>query len=546
VNHRLRRALLALVLTVTAGCARVGAGGGEAGGNPWTHHGVLRIVDLAEPDNLNPVVGNQQIDSDLTMFWGGFFYEYSDRNELVPDLATDVPTLANGGISRDGTTIVYHLRSGVKWHDGAPFDADDVIFTWHAILNKNNNIPSTAGYDFVSAIDKRGPYEIAVHLKHPYAPFVDTFFTQSANPYPILPKHVLGSLANINDAPFNSQPIGTGPFVVEHWQRGSKIVFDANPNYWRGAPKLKRIEYTPVPNENTIITLLQSHDADLEYNGAVANYPTLKGIPGTTLTLTPFDVYDELALNTTVPNLADVRVRRALQYATNYPELVRDITYGVDVPADSDQPSDSWAHDATVTKYSFDPGKARALLDRAGWTVGPDGIRTKGGQRLTITLATNVGSATGYKASVVIQRFWRDVGIDAQVKTYITSKFFATYGAGGIVQRGDFDVAFFGWISGIDPDDSVLFESDQFPPAGQNVYHLSDPALDAAMHVQLTNSDRAARKKAFDTIQERLALDVPMLVLWFGRRISVYNTDLKNYRPAHYVTSWWNPWEWEI
>ena len=226
-------ALLVCASLVLAACTKVGtesAGNGTTS-NPWTQHGVLRMANLSEPDTLNPIIGNQQIDSDLAMFWGGFFFNYSDKNEFVPELATELPTLANHEIASDGKTITYHLRHGVLWHDGKPFGADDAIFTWHAIMNTNNNIGSTVGYDLITAIDKLDDYTIRVHLRTAWSPFVATFFNQSGNPFPVLPAHLLAGMHDINRAEFNSAPVGTGPFVVQHWQRGSKIVFLANPHY---------------------------------------------------------------------------------------------------------------------------------------------------------------------------------------------------------------------------------------------------------------------------------------------------------------------------
>ncbi len=543
-----RLACAVLLAFVVAGCSRVASGGANAAhaGNPWTRHGLLRIVNLSDPDSLNPIVGNQQIDADLAYLWGGYLFNFSDTNTFVPELATQLPTLENGGISHDGKTIVYHLRPGVAWHDGKPFGADDVIFTWHAILNKKNNVGSTVGYDVVTGIDKRDDHTIVVHLKNAYAPFTSTFFTASGNPYPVLPKHLLASFSDINRVAYNSKPIGTGPFMLDRWQRGSKIVFRANPHYWRGPPKLREIWYSPVADENTIVTLLKSHEADLEYHGTSTAYPQFRTIDGYTTTLTPFTEYGQLALNTTSPILSDVRLRRALWYALDVPKLIEDVTHGVFQPATSDQPTFSWAYAKDVARYPHDPAKARALLDAAGWNVGPGGIRQKNGATLTIVLAGVTGSGTGNAVNVLAQRDWHDVGIDAQIKLYPASLFFASYGAGGIVQRSKFDVAFFAWLNGTDPDDSTQFMCDQIPPAGQNVYRYCNRALDAAEHVALASNDRATRAKAYRDVQAMLARDVPMIVPWFVRRISVKNDDLQNYRPAHAVTSWWNAWEWTI
>jgi peptide/nickel transport system substrate-binding protein len=145
-----------------------------------------------------------------------------------------------------------------------------------------------------------------------------------------------------------------------------------------------------------------------------------------------------------------------------------------------------------------------------------------------------------------VQRAWRDVGIEADIKNYVSSQFFSSYGAGGILQTGKFDVAFFSWYNGVDPDDSAEFMCDQMPPAGENVYHLCDHALDAAERIAVTNNDLVVRKRAYDVIQRRLVADEPLILTWFARRIDVVNPDLRNFKPAHAVTDFWNSWEWQI
>ncbi len=337
-----------------------------------------------------------------------------------------------------------------------------------------------------------------------------------------------------------------GPLRSSVGQRGSKIVFRANPHYWRGPPKLREIWYSPVSDENTIVTLLRSHEADLEYHGSASNYAQFRHIDGFQTVLTPFTDYAQLALNVSSAPLRDVRVRRAMWYALDMRVLITDVTHGVDIEATSDQPAFSWAYASGVARYPHDPARARALLDAAGWKVGADGIRVRDGKRLAVVLASSTGSATGNAVNVLAQRAWRDVGIDAQVKLYPTSLFFATAGAGGIVQNSKFDVAFFDWINGTDPDDSTNWMCDQFPPNGQNVNRYCNPALDVAERQALASNDRAVRARAYRAVQRALARDVPSIFLWFARRVSVENTDLKNYRPSKAVTSFSNPAQWEI
>jgi peptide/nickel transport system substrate-binding protein len=534
---------LALLL---AACTKVGTSTGLGHGNPWTVPGVLRMAGVSNPDNLNPLLGEQQIEVDLSMFWAGYLFNWSDQNQWVPELATEVPTTKNGGISKDGLTITYHLRKGVKWQDGAPFSADDVIFTWQAVMNPNNNVQTRTGYDLISGIDKKDDWTIVIHLKKRWAPFVNTFFTMSATPYPIIPKHLLAQYPDINHADYNIKPIGTGPFIVQEWQNGVVLRMTANPNYWRGPPKLKEVDYYVIPDETTILTQLRTHEKDMEYNAPSSQAPSLGLISGVRVYKTPFTQYSQIAINNRNPILSDVRVRQALAYAINNQELIDTVTHGVNMPGDSDQPSFLWAHASGLNPYAYNPGMAGQLLDQAGWKLGPDGYRYKNGQKLAIGISGVAGAAVTQSAELVVQRAWHGVGIEADIKNYQSNLFFSSYATGGIINTGKYDTAFYSWINGVDPDDSTNFMCNQFPPNGQNTTFFCNPALDAAENVALTEYDQDKRKVAYDKIQQILNQQEPIIITWFERRQDVANTDLKNYKPAHAVTTFWNTWEWQI
>ncbi|MEO7040325.1 MAG: peptide ABC transporter substrate-binding protein, partial [Candidatus Elarobacter sp.] len=427
-----RRGLLAIVLALgLAGCTRVDAPSSATAGStgaantgqrhPWTKPGVLRIGSLSDPDSLNPLLSAFQISTDLSMFWAGYLFNYSDANQLVPELATQVPTLQNGGIAKDGLTITYHLRKGVQWQDGAPFDASDVVFTWQAVMNPNNNVQTRTGYDDIRTIETRDPHTVVVRLKRAYAPFVDTFLTMGSTPYPVLPKHLLAGDHDINRLPYNSKPIGTGPFIVQEWHRGQTLRMIANPHYWRGPPKLSAVEYHVIPDENTLTTSMRTHELDLWYNASSTNYPTASKIDGTRAVLTPFTQYSQLGFNTARPLLSDPNVRRALTYATDRKRLIDTVTYGVNVLGEGDQPAFGWAHDPRLRSIPFDPSRARAILDAAGWRPGPDGVRVKNGQRLHLIFANTSGNAVGVRMTVLLQAAWHDVGVESEVKQYASA-----------------------------------------------------------------------------------------------------------------------------
>jgi peptide/nickel transport system substrate-binding protein len=546
--------LLALVVALTA-CAKVATtqSGDQAGGNAgasgrhsWTKPGVLRIATLGDPDTLVPQLSSFQISTDLSMFWAGYLFNYSDRNEFVPELATVVPSLENGGISKDGLTITYHLRGGVQWHDGAPFDARDIVFTWRAIVNPNNNVQTRQPYDLVRAIDTPDPHTAVVHLKRRFAPFVASFLTMSSTTYPVLPRHLLEKYPDINHLAFNSAPVGTGPFMVREWHRGQVLRMVANPHYWRGAPKLKEVRFLAIPDENTLTTSMGAHDIDLWFNASSANYPTASKIAATHVLLTPFTQYSYMGFNNSRAPMSDPAVRRAIAYATDRKRLIETATYGVQLPAEGDQPRFLWAYNADLKPIPYDPAKARATLDAAGWAPGPDGIRTKNGARLHLQFVTSSGSALGNRVGVLLQSALRDVGVEVEIKAYATALMFASYAEGGILQAGKYDVQFASWVNGVDPDDATILTCDAIPPNGQNSIRFCNHELDALEKVALTHYDRPTRKKAYDRIQEILVDQVPQLTMWFSRRFDIVSDDFKGYKPAHAVTTFWNTWEYDI
>jgi peptide/nickel transport system substrate-binding protein len=545
--RRLWSLAIAFALVLSA-CTRVDTGQTTTSGgrHPWTRPGVLRFAYIGDPDTLSPLVGAFQVDTDLSMFWAGYLFIYDDKNQVVPELATESPTLANGGISRDGLTITYHLRKGVTWQDGAPFGADDVKFSWQAVMNPNNNVGTRVGYDDVTSIDTPDQQTAIVHLKRAFAPFVNTFFTMSSSPYPVYPKHLLAKYHDLNRVPYNSKPVGTGPFIVQEWHRGQTLRMIANPHYWRGAPKLKEVQYRAIPDENTLTTSMKTHEIDLWYNASATNYPAASKIADTHVFLTPFTQFSMIAFNNARPILGDVAVRRALAFGTDRKRMIDTVTYGVNVLGEGDQPAFSWAHDGSLKPIAFDPARARTMLDAAGWYPGPDGIRVKDGRRLHVTVATTTGSAVGNRMAVLLQSAWKDVGIELEVKQYASALMFAAYGAGGILQRGYFDIAFFSWVNGIDPDDATLFRCDQVPPNGYNQARFCSREVDALERIALASNDQQVRKKAYARIQEIVVDQVPVLTMWFQRRFDIASTDLKGYKPANAVSTFWNTWEYDI
>jgi peptide/nickel transport system substrate-binding protein len=318
---------LAMAALLLAGCAKAGApssapSASAASGqrHPWTIPHVLRYATAEDIVGLNPHLSQQltlQYMASLTMAW---LTRFDRTNRPIPELATEVPTQRNGGISKDGLTITWHLRRGVRWSDGQPFDADDVVFSTRVVLNPANNEVSRDGWDLITKIDEPDKYTVVYHLKKPYASYAVTFFgTGGANPC-ILPKHLLANLPNINNAPYNALPVGIGPFKYSSWKRADSVEMVANRYYFRGMPKLQKVIFKIVPDRNTVVTQLQSHELDLWLPATAAFYPRLKEIPGITVLRQPSYLFSHLDFQNQHAPLADVRVRRALRYALDQRE----------------------------------------------------------------------------------------------------------------------------------------------------------------------------------------------------------------------------------
>jgi peptide/nickel transport system substrate-binding protein len=478
------------------------------------------------------------------MFWGGWFFLVDSKGNLQPDLATEIPTPHNGGISADGLSITYHLRKGVRWHDGAPFDARDVIFTYHAIMNPANNIVTRSGYDQIAEITAPDPFIIKIRLKKPYAPAVATFFAPSQAPFCILPAHLLAKLPDINHADYARKPIGTGAFVVTRYQPGIELDLEANPHYWRGAPRLKAVRWLNVPNANTAVVMMRTGEADIFPRPPETVVPELETIAGIHLVHRLWDQFEYLGFNLTHAPLDDRRLRIALSMAVDRPRLLQTILHGNGAIANGDQPGYSWAFDPQAKSPPFDPAAAARMLDELGWQVGADGVRSKDGKRLAFGLVYSISDHNASRFAPILQNAWRKLGVDITIKSFPNSLYYATKAGGGIVNSGKYDIAAEGWIGGVDPDNSTLWACDARPPNGFNTTLLCDPAVDQQINLTLTKYDQAVRRAAYWKIQELLDSVVNVDFLYWVNRNDAVRDGIGGFDPPPTVTPYWNVWNW--
>jgi peptide/nickel transport system substrate-binding protein len=547
-----RRGLCALAAAaVLLGCSKVDATGRTAGGrHPWTIPGVLRMATNADPKNLDPVLAASAPTLELSAFMFSYTIRYDDRARPFPDAVREIPTVANGDVSRDGRTIRYKLRPNMKWHDGAPVTCADLRFTWQVVMNPHNNVVTTDGYKDIHDIDCRDPLVAVVHMKRLYAPFLQQLWSVNGNA-PILPEHLLAryndDAGSFNKAPYQSAPIGSGPFRFVSWTRGSEVVMKAFPGFYLGKPKLDRVVYKIMPDENTMATQLATHELDLVFHGTGSIYARLKATPGVTTVTPPVYLYTHLDFNMRRPIFADVRVRAALADAIDRPTILAKVGHGLGELSNADEsPSIGQAYTNDVVKHPYDPARARALLDAAGWHIGRDGVRVRGRTRFAFTITAANESTTMKQVEEVVLSYWRAIGADVTVKNAPTPLFFDNT-ANGILQGGRYDVAAFAWFAAVDPDDSAIYSSENFAPHGQNALFWNDPIATHAMNDALATIDWPRRVADYHVVQQRLASQVPTIILWFQHEPEAYNDDLKGFTVTPVITTpFWDPWNYSI
>lgn len=503
----------------------------------------LRIAIPINPTQLNTILSQNTVETFADGLIFNMLVTHDQHQRQIPSLAAAVPTLQNGGVSRDGMTITYRLRRGVRWQDGAPFTSRDVKFTWQAIMNPRNNVVSRRGYDQVASMETPDDHTIVMHMKRIFPPAVDTIFAESDTPMGILPAHLLAKYSDINHVPFNAAPVGTGPYEFVSWLRGDRIVLRANSGYFGGAPALKQLTLAIIPDDNTTSAQLRSGEADLAIEIPAAVYRNISGIGSVTRQLVDAPVYSAVMFNVARPPLGDVRVRQALVLGMDREAIVRDDTYGTARVAVADLSPFYWAFDPTLKPQPYDPTRAKALLDAAGWHPGPDGVRVRDGKRLSLLFVYGLGSQTVRTITAQVQQMYRPLGIDVELKGYDYATLYAAAQSGGILNGGKFDLAMYSWVSGSDPDNSSQWTCAMIPPAGNNVSRYCSPAMDAAQRLALSTFDRSVRSHAYAEIQSLLLRDAPAAFIYYQALRYAHTAQLQNFMPNG-ISEGWNAQEW--
>ncbi|MCB5168243.1 ABC transporter substrate-binding protein [Streptomyces bambusae] len=515
--------MAAALIASAAACSRP-AGGSAAAGSPDSV-----VVGIAnEPETLSPLLGYGK-DGNSKIFDGLLTHDSAMR--LRPALAVALPE-----VTADRLTYTYSLRKGVRFSDGAPFTARDVVFTYRTILDPKTNNPARSELDAVRSVRAEGDDRVVFTLKYPYAPFAERTVL------PIAPEHIAGR-QDVNSGEFTTRPIGTGPYVLTTWSKGEKLAFKANPGYWGGAPTVKKFTMAVIKDDDVRATRLRSGELD----GAILPPGLAKGFAHdkgrTTLAATSFD-HRSVTLPTHHPVTGDPAVRRALDLAVDRKAMVDKLLDGAGKPAYGPVPTDSpWF--AEGTERAHDPGRARRLLDAAGWLPGPDGIRTRNGVRAAFPLWYTSGDKLRQDHALAYASDAKKAGIEITTQA----------GTWEVIEpRMKTDAVLAGGGSPADPDfdQYQLLMSTLGGDGFNNMARYDNPAVDRALEQGRRSGDPAARKAAYDTVQRELVKDPGYTFLThidhlyvLGDRWADLTTQVEPHDHGLGSGPWWNVEKWQ-
>ena len=513
---------------------------------PGSGAGGQMVVGFSqEPTVFNPLMPHIEVDDGLHFSLFDPLFAIDDKGNFTPALASEVPTQENGGISADGLQFHLKLRDGVKWHDGQPFSAEDVKFTLELLVDPDFRSWSRAGHELVRDIKVISPTEISWRMEKPYSPYTSILAATF-----IVPKHLLANVSDKNNAPFNSAPVGTGPFKWQQRVPGDHIELVANKSYFLDGPRLDRLIYKYIPDLNVMYTQFASGDIDvvgLQWISA-DHYDEAKKLPGKVVDVFQSATIENFAFNLGRPQFQDVAVREALYYAIDKQTIIDALYYGLPKPTETYMPMQSPWFNPDLPKHEYNPDKAKKLLDDAGWKPGAGGVREKNGVRLAFSNSTTAGNHLREQMQQFLQQSFQDIGVEMKIANLPPAVMWGEFWT-----QAKFDTAIVGlnFLVGSDPDTANFMRSDNIPAqggAGQNYFQYKNPQVDKLLAEGSAQFSPEKRKAAYLQVQSLVRKDMPFLTLFTFANVRGHKQGAENIIPNVNVRidSWnVNSWYWD-
>lgn len=473
---------------------------------------------IGDASNLIPILSSDSTSHGVaSMIYNGLVKYDKDLN-IVGDLAE------SWNISKDGMTITFHLRKGVKWHDGYPFTAEDVLFTYLVTIDPKTPTAYSGDFLKVKKAQVIDPYTFRVTYDIPFAPALASW---SAS---ILPKHLLNG-KDITRTKLSRNPIGTGPYMFKEWKTGQKIVLISNPDYFEGRPYIDGYIMRIIPDMATMFLELRAKGIDrmnltpLQYTRQTENRFFRNNF--NKYRYLSFS-YTYLGYNLQNPFFKDKRVRQAISYAINKEEIIRGVILGLGKVATGPFKPGTWAYNSGVKRDSYDPQKARKLLAEVGWKdTDGDGILDKNGKPFVFEIITNQGNEIRAKCAEIIQRRLADIGMIVKIRIIEWAAFIKEF-----INKRRFDATILGWTIPLDPDLYDVWHSSKTGAEELNFISYKNGEVDQLLEKGRSTFDRKVRKRCYDRIQEILAEEQPYTFLYVPDALPIISSRFREIKPA--------------
>ena len=483
-------AAVAILVTTgfAAGCSR----------NARADKSSLVLLIESNPTNLDPRFATDGQSQHLDGLIFSSLVARDASMNLQPDLAESWET-------PDPLTYVFHLRPGVRFHDGTVLTAKDVKATFDFILDSANHSPKRGGFRQIASIDAPDDSTVIFHLKESYASFL---WSVSRPAVGIVPADAVSNPAR--------RLVGSGPFKFVSQSQDDEVVLIANSDYYGGAPGISRLRARIVPDAIVRALELRKGSADLEITSLSPDMvPVLAQRPELAVSERAGTNLNYLGFNMQDATVSRREVRQALAYATDRESLVRYLLHGQAQVAGGVLPPNHWAYEPNVTRYSLDTARAEKMLDAAGFPRGANGVR------MHLTLKTSTDEQARL-IGAALQEQWRRAGVELELRPLEL----ATVLSDSI--KGNFQINLLRWVgANNDPDIfEFVFSSRRFPPDGANRGHYRNARIDQLTEQIRTETDQQKRKALCSEAQKILSDDLPYLPMWFGHAVSVHRRDL--------------------
>ncbi|HVH88954.1 MAG TPA: ABC transporter substrate-binding protein [Terriglobales bacterium] len=465
-------------------------------------HTVVMIIE-SSPANLDPRIGTDAFSERIDELLFDSLVRKDEHFALHP-------WVAQSWEIRDPLTYVFHLRTGVRFHDGTPLTAKDVKWSIDSMINGSVISSKTATYQHIAGIEAADDHTVIFHMKEPDSGLMWN-----------LSDGAMGIVPYGSDKTFNLHPIGSGPFKFVRNVQDNEVIVVRNDDYWAEKPKVERVRFAVVPDETTRALELRKGSADIQINSLSADMVlSLRNDSDLRIEQAPGTPVQYLGFNLRDPVLSDVRVRQAVAYAIDVEPIIHYLWRDTVRAASSVLPPQHWAYDTNLQPYPHNPHKARELLKQAGYSDEP-------GKRLHLIMKTS-DQETSRLLAVIVQEQLHDVGIDLELRTFEFATFYSD------VVKGAFQIYTLRWVGGSNQDPEIfeyIYDTKSFAPRRANRSYYSNPKVDSLIEQGRSELDENRRKQIYAQIQQQTLHDLPTLNLWYFDNVIVHTARVKNIHP---------------